>query len=95
MWQGLGTLAVDLLIVVTITSLLRHRIGLLAFQVVHWLTYALWPIAFAHAIGNGTDRGHIWFLAFAGVCALIVLATVVWRLLPNFTEYRDIETERR
>ncbi len=94
-WQGLGTLAVDLLIVVTLTSLLRHRIGLLAFRVVHWLTYALWPIAFAHAIGNGTDRGHIWFLAFAGVCAMIVLAALVWRLLPNFTEYRDIETERR
>ena len=31
-WQGLGTLAVDLLIVVTLTSLLRHRIGLLAFR---------------------------------------------------------------
>lgn len=93
-WQGLGTLAVDVLIVVVITSLLRQRIGPKAFRAVHWLTYALWPIAMAHAIGNGTDRGHIWFLSFAGACGLIVLAALGWRLLPNFTEYRDLEAER-
>ena len=66
LWLGLGTLAFDLLAVVIVTSLLRHRIGLRAFRVVHWATYALWPIAMAHALGNGTDAGHRWFLLFAG-----------------------------
>ena len=60
LWQGLGTLAVDLLLVVIVTSLLRHRIGLRAFRVVHWANFVLWPIALAHAIGNGTDSGRIW-----------------------------------
>lgn len=86
-WQGLGTLAFDLLVVIVLTSLLRHRLGLRAFRIVHWITYVLWPIALAHALGNGTDVSHAWFLAFAGGCALTVVAAAVWRLRANFTEY--------
>jgi len=89
LWQGLGTVAFDLLIVIVATSLLRQRLGLKAFRMIHWATYALWPIAMAHAIGNGTDAFRVWFLAFAGFCTLIVVASVVWRLRANFTEYAD------
>jgi methionine sulfoxide reductase heme-binding subunit len=92
LWQGLGTLAVDILIVVVITSLLRHRVGARAFRAVHWLTYALWPIALAHALGNGTDSHHIWFMAFAACCALTVAVALVWRLRSNFAEYAEART---
>lgn len=88
-WQGLGTLAVDLLVIVVITSLLRHRLGLRVFRVVHWSTYLLWPIAMAHSLGNGTDIGRVWFLTIVGACAVIVAAAVVWRLRADFTEYVD------
>ena len=43
-------------------------------------TYALWPIALAHALGNGTDAGRGGFWPFAGGCALTVAAALVWRL---------------
>lgn len=88
-WQGLGTVAVDLLVVVVVTSLLRHRLGLRAFRAVHLTTYLLWPIALAHSLGNGTDTGRIWFQAFAGCCALLVLVVVGWRLRPGFAEYSE------
>ena len=88
-WQGLGTVAVDLLAVIVVTSLLRHRLGLRMFRAVHWTTYLLWPTAMAHALGNGTDAGHVWFMAFAGVCAAVVVVSVIWRLRSNFTEYVD------
>lgn len=87
LWQGLGTLAVDVLVVVVLTSLLRRRLGVRAFRVIHWVTYALWPIALAHALGNGTDAYRVWFLAFAGCCVLTVGAAVVWRLRADFSEY--------
>jgi len=90
LWQGLGTVAFDVLIVVIISSLLRRRLGLRIFRAVHWTTYLLWPIAMAHSLGNGTDTGRAWFLGFAGVCALMVAATLVWRLRANFTEYVDV-----
>jgi len=91
LWQGLGTVAFDVLIVVIVTSLLRRRLGLRIFRAVHWTTYLLWPIAMAHSLGNGTDTGRIWFLGFAGVCALMVAVTLVWRLRANFTEYVDLQ----
>jgi predicted ferric reductase len=87
LWQGLGTLAADILVVIVVTSLLRHRLGVRAFRAVHWLTYALWPTALAHALGNGTDSYRGWFITFAGCCALTVAVALGWRLRSNFIEY--------
>lgn len=86
-WQGLGTLAAELMVVLVVTSLLRHRLGLRTFRVVHWVAYLLWPVAFAHALGNGTDVAHGWFLSFAALCALIVTASLIWRLRADHVEY--------
>lgn len=78
-WLGLGTLAVDLLAAIVVTSLLRKRVGNRAFRVVHWATYALWPLAFFHALKTGTDAGSAWFLVLAAGCAAVVAAAVAWR----------------
>ncbi len=85
-WQGLGTVAFDLLIAVVLTSLLRHRVGVGAFRIVHWVTYAMWPIAVAHGIGNGTDGRSPWFLTIAIASILLVAAASIWRLTPFFVE---------
>ncbi|MFN8191431.1 MAG: ferric reductase-like transmembrane domain-containing protein [Nocardioidaceae bacterium] len=84
LWQGLGTLALDLLAIVTVVSLLRHKVGPRVFKAVHWATYALWPIALVHALGNGTDASSPWMLGFAAVSTAAVAGTVIWRLLPSF-----------
>ncbi len=85
-WLGLGTVAVDLLIAVTITALLRRRLGLRVFKAVHWLSYAMWPIALAHTIGDGTDGTAPWMLLLAGACVLFVLVAVFWRVSAGFVE---------
>ena len=84
LWLGLGTLALDLLGVVTVVSLLRHRVGPRVFKTVHWATYALWPVALAHALGNGTNGGSTWFRALAVVCISAVVTAVGWRLAPSY-----------
>ncbi|GAA4775278.1 ferric reductase-like transmembrane domain-containing protein [Microbacterium gilvum] len=84
-WLGIGTLAVDIVIAVVATALLRHRVGVKAFRFVHWGTYLLWPFAVAHAIGAGSDAGEAWFLALVGVCVLAVAASVAWRLSRRFS----------
>lgn len=94
LWQGLGTLAFDLLVVVIVTSLLRHRLGVRAFRAVHWAAYALWPIALAHGLGNGTDAGRVWFLLFVGCCVLTVAGALTWRLHSNYTEYASTRAVR-
>jgi sulfoxide reductase heme-binding subunit YedZ len=84
-WQGLGTLALDLIAAIVITSLLRHRIGARAWRLVHRLAYLCWPIALLHGLGTGTDNGTWWLWAVTMTCAATVGAAVAWRLAPNFT----------
>lgn len=86
-WQGLGTLGVDLLIAIGVTSLLRQRIGARAWRAVHWLAYLCWPVALLHGLGTGTDCGAWWAWAIAMTCAATVLAAVGWRLSPVFSRF--------
>lgn len=94
-WLGLGTLAVDVLLAVMITSLLRHRLGLRVFRLVHWATYGLWPLALFHALGNGTDHTRGWFRVIAGFGILLVAAAGIWRAHAEFIEYHRVRTAER
>jgi methionine sulfoxide reductase heme-binding subunit len=84
LWLGLGTLTLDMLAVVTVVSLLRHRVGPRVFRTVHWATYLLWPTALLHALGSGTDAGTAWFRALAVGCVTAVVIAVGWRLAPSY-----------
>jgi len=79
-WLGLGTVALDLLLAIVATSLLRARIGHRAWRAMHWAGYALWPTAVLHGFGAGSDVGHLWFLAVTLVCIGAVAGAVFWRL---------------
>ena len=86
LYLGLGTVAVDLLLVVTAVSLLRNTVGPRVFRAVHWLTYALWPVALVHGLGTGTDAGSLWMDAVAVTCVAAVAAALAWRLTPSYAE---------
>ena len=85
-WLGLGTLAMDVLLVVVVSSLLRARLGPRTFKGIHWATYALWPLAFVHALGTGTNAFSVWYLAIAAVCLVAVAGSLVWRLSEGYVE---------
>src|SRR6516225_5160138 len=80
-WLGLGAVAVDLLIAVVVTSLLRRRLGFRAWRRLHWLAYACWPIALAHGLGTGTDRKTLWVFAATLGCAAAVAVAATWRVV--------------
>jgi sulfoxide reductase heme-binding subunit YedZ len=79
-WLGLGAIASDLLLAVTVTSLLRDRLSYRTWRAVHWLTYASWPVALWHGLGTGTDTRLPWLLALDALCAASVLGVAGWRL---------------
>lgn len=85
-WQGLGTVALDLLAAVALTSLLRRRLGQRTFKVVHWLTYGMWPVALAHSVGDGTDGTSGPVVLAAAIATAAVVAAVVWRVSAGFLE---------
>ena len=80
LWLGLGVVAMELLVAVVVTSLLRHRLGFRSWRTVHWLAYASWPVALAHGLGTGTDARTTWSLLIDAACLGAVLYAVGWRL---------------
>ena len=80
-WLGLGALAFDLLLALTLTSLLRARVGLRLWRAVHWLAYAAWPLALVHGLGTGSDSRLGWLQILTLGCAAAVAAAVAVRLI--------------
>ncbi len=79
-WIGVGAIALDLMIAVFVTSLLRARMRPGTWRAVHWLAYLSWPIALAHTFGMGTDAGESWVIALGVLCVLAVAVALAWRL---------------
>jgi len=78
-WLGLGAVALDLLLALTITSLLRARIGYGRWRTLHWLAYASWPVALVHGLGTGTDARVGWMQVITVGCVAGVGAAALWR----------------
>jgi len=79
-WVGLGTIALDLMVAVFVSSLLRAHLKPGTWRGIHWLAYASWPIALAHTFGMGTDSRELWVIALGALCAFSVGVALVWRL---------------
>ena len=86
-WLGLGALALDITMVVALTSLARERLGHRAWRAVHLLAYVAWAVAVAHGFGIGTDSRAPWSLALTigcvGVVAVASLARTVAVVVPS------------
>ena len=82
-WLSLGAVALDLLIALVVTSLVRNRLGYRTWRRLHWLAYACWPVAVAHGLGIGTDRSVTWVIALTLGCVGCVGAAAAWRIV-NF-----------
>lgn len=79
-WIGLGALALDLVVALVLTSLARRRLPYPLWRRIHWAAYAAWPLALAHGLGAGTDRGTEWLRVVDALCVGLVGAALAWRL---------------
>jgi len=80
LWVAIGTVGVDLLLAVAISSALRHRIAARTWRAWHWLAYLSWPVAVSHALGMGPDTRLDWVLALVAACSGSIVVAAGWRL---------------
>lgn len=83
---GLGSISVDLLLLVTITSFLKRRMHPGAWRWIHRLAYLAFALVFLHALLGGTDFSDpavsaITWAAAAGL-AMLAMVRLVWGRLP-------------
>ncbi len=83
LWTGLGTVAVDLMLAVLISSALRQRISARTWRGVHWVAYGSWPVAMAHSLGEGTDAAKLWMDIVAALCTMAVVGALAWRVVDH------------
>jgi sulfoxide reductase heme-binding subunit YedZ len=88
LWLGFGAVAVDLLIALVATSLLRRRIGPRVWRGVHWCAYACWPVALLHGLGTGTDTTTSWLLGLEGLCLGAVVVAIWWRIASGWPAHQ-------
>jgi sulfoxide reductase heme-binding subunit YedZ len=76
----LGTISLDLMLAVFVSSLLRSHLKPGTWRGIHWLAYASWPVALAHTFGMGTDSREHWIIALGALCVLSVGLALLWRM---------------
>ncbi len=79
LWLGFGSFALDLLIAVTATSVLRHRISHRPWRAIHVLAYVAWGMGLVHGIQIGTDSATVWGAAMNYGCIAAVSVAVLAR----------------
>ena len=84
LWLGFGALALDLLIALVVTSLLRERLGQRAWRLLHWTAYLCWPVAIVHGLGTGTDTKLGWVLALNAACVVAGVGAIWWRVAERW-----------
>jgi methionine sulfoxide reductase heme-binding subunit len=80
LWLGFGVLSFDLFLAILASSLLRRRVGARVWRLIHWGTWAMWPLALIHALGSGTDSTHGWGFAICVICIATVGSALIWRV---------------
>lgn len=80
-WIGLGTVAVDLVAAVIVTSLLRARIRPSVWRAVHWLSYASYPVTLVHSLGASKDLRSGWLLALTMASVFAVVTAIGYRII--------------
>jgi predicted ferric reductase len=86
-WQvGLGTISLDILVVVTLTSWLRRTMSNGLWQWIHRTSYVAFAALFVHAATSGTDFDApiVSAIAWSSAAALAVvgISRIVWGRLP-------------
>jgi methionine sulfoxide reductase heme-binding subunit len=79
-WLGLGVVAAEILVAVAVSSLLRKRVGLGTWRLIHWSAYASWPLAVVHGLGTGSDGQAPWLIGVVTACVVAVALAFAQRL---------------
>lgn len=80
---AVGTVAIDLMIAVWLTSYFKEKLRPDLWRAIHWLSYGSFVAALLHGYLTGTDAHTRWYLILTVACAASGLAAVAWRVLAR------------
>ena len=82
---ALGAIALDLMVAVWASSLLKARIANASWRFIHWFSWLAYAIALVHALSTGTDARHGIGLVIVLACLATVAGAATWRFVARPT----------
>lgn len=82
-WTSLGIVGGWGLALLGLSYYARRWIGAVRWRKLHRFTALAWLAGLAHALGEGTDAGQLWFLAMIALVAIPALALLATRLIRS------------
>ena len=79
LWTSLGIVGGWGLILLGLSYYARRWVGAVRWRKLHRFTALAWLAGLAHALGEGTDAGQLWFLAMVAVVTVPALALLAVR----------------
>jgi sulfoxide reductase heme-binding subunit YedZ len=83
LWTSLGIACGWALIALGLSYYARARIGVARWRQLHRWTGFVWVLSIAHALGEGTDAGRLWFLVATGLVIRPAAVLLAARHLPS------------
>jgi sulfoxide reductase heme-binding subunit YedZ len=80
LWTSLGIIGGWGLALLGLSYYARRYVGAARWRKLHRFTALAWLAGLAHALGEGTDAGQVWFLAMIALVAVPALALLATRL---------------
>lgn len=77
---AIGTIAIDLMLAVWISSMLKERIRYSSWRFIHWLSWASFAAAALHGFVVGTDHHQKWYFALTVASVGAVALSAIWRV---------------
>lgn len=89
-WVGLGVISFYLLLLVTFTFYLRHKIGAKTFRSIHVLSLLSYLGTTLHGLFAGTDSAlPATVLLYAGTFLIVVFLTAYWLVMRKFRAHEN------
>lgn len=81
LWLGLGAVALDLMLAMIVTSLLRGRLNRVLWRAIHLTAYLSWPVALVHSVFSSKDLQQFPLIFIAVASVVLIIAAVAWRMV--------------
>lgn len=92
-WMTIGIFSGWGLVLLSLSYYVRRTLGAVRWRKLHRFTALAWLAGLAHAIGEGTDAGQLWFLAMVAIVAIPALGLLAIRFLGSGASPGDAATD--
>jgi len=77
---AVGTIAIDLMIAIWVTSIFKERLRVSTWRFIHWFSWACFAIAVVHGFLTGSDSHRQWSIITTASCVAVVIGSGIWRI---------------